>query len=296
LRRNIIPTVIALLLVLALGSSAFALAAAGGSRTVAPNLVGRTEDAARLAGSRHKPSLNVSVSRRLVSDDPVGTVIGQSPAAGEWLKSGGTIHLTLSKGPPLVVVPPVVGLMWPAPLKPLQDLKFEVVLAHQYDDVAPKDQVLRTDPAPGTGAPRNSAVTVVVSDGPKPVPVPNVVGQKYDDAVKALDAVHLGANRVDDFSETVDPGLVISQDPAANADAARDSKVTLHVSKGPERISVPDVRGMTIEDASNVLQAAGLQVGGVSFYSPHRKVKDQDPSPDTKVKRGTSVDLVLERH
>jgi len=292
LHRNIIPTVVSILLVLALGASAYAVNAAGGARTVAPNFVGSTENAAILAASKHRPALEVTVSRKIVSDDPAGLVIGQDPAPGAWMKTRGAIHLTVSKGPPPIPVPQVAAQKDVDAVNALRQAGFDVSVTPQFDDTIKKGLVIGTEPEGGKNAPRGSTITLFVSQGPKPVPVPNVVGQTFEDAAKTLSDAHLGVTRVDDFSETVDSGKVISQDPASG-EAPKDSKVTLHVSKGPERISVPDLTGLSLDDAQSALDAAGLQLGTVDHWRKDRVVKAQDPSPGDKVKRGTSVDLLF---
>jgi serine/threonine-protein kinase len=294
LRNHAIPVAIIALLVIALSASAFAVTSAGASRVGVPTVVGRNLDSARVVASERK--LGVTIDRRVTADDAPGTVLRQRPAAGSWMASGASIHVVISKGPPPIAVPSVAGQPEAQARSSLAAAGFEVAPpTHQFDDTVPKGSVISQSPAGGEQASRDTKVQLVISDGPKPVPVPNVVGQSYDDAVNVLKAAHLGVTRVDDFSDTIPVGQVISQDPAANAQAPRDSKVTLHVSKGPDLVTVPDVRNMKVEDASAALEQAGLAVGDVAFYSPGRRVKSQDPEGGKRVKRGTTVDLVLEK-
>jgi serine/threonine-protein kinase len=66
--------------------------------------------------------------------------------------------------------------------------------------------------------------------------------------------------------------------------------VTVNVSKGPELIPVPDVRGMSVQDATNKLTAAGFVADGVT--GPLNKpVTNTSPPPGTPVKRGSHVGL-----
>jgi serine/threonine-protein kinase len=132
----------------------------------------------------------------------------------------------------------------------------------------------------------------VISDGPKPVDVPNVVGKTYDDAVKALTAKRFKVTRTDEFSDTVPIGVVIRHDPVPGASAPRDSTVTVVVSKGPDLVTVPDLRGETVDDAVATLEADGLQVDVVG-YRPGRRVKEQDPEGGTKLHRNQTVTLYL---
>jgi eukaryotic-like serine/threonine-protein kinase len=124
------------------------------------------------------------------------------------------------------------------------------------------------------------------------VEVPNVVGQSYDDAVKALTAKRFRVTRTDEFSDTVPTGKVIRHDPVAGAAAPRDSTVTVVVSKGPDLVAVPDLRGETVEDAVAALESAGLQVDVVG-YRPGRRVREQDPPVGTRLHRNETVTLYL---
>jgi serine/threonine-protein kinase len=167
-----------------------------------------------------------------------------------------------------------------------------VAVERRYDETVAKDVALGTEPAAGGTAPRESTVKLVVSDGPAPVPVPDVAGKGYDGAVQVLAGVRLGASRRDAFSETVDAGVVIGTEPAAGQPAARDSQVVVVVSKGPETVKVPGVVGQSVEAASQALAAVGL-TPDVQNYGPGKKVRAQDPPAGTTVRKGSKVTLFL---
>jgi serine/threonine-protein kinase len=152
--------------------------------------------------------------------------------------------------------------------------------------------VLGTDPTTGAGAAPDSHIKLIVSDGPAPVAVPDVTGRGYDEAAAALSDVRLGATRAEEFSDSVETGKVIRTDPAAGQQAPRDSEVTVVVSKGPELITVPSLRGQSVEQASSQLRSIGL-VPDVEDYEPGGRVRAQDPDPGTQVKRGEKVTLFL---
>jgi eukaryotic-like serine/threonine-protein kinase len=124
------------------------------------------------------------------------------------------------------------------------------------------------------------------------VAVPDTSGKSYDAAVAALQAKRFSATRVDDFSETVPAGNVVGTDPPAGQLAPRDSQVAVHVSKGPQPVAVPDVVNMSVEQASQALQASGL-VADVQNFAPGRPVKSQNPPAGTQVNRGSKVTLAL---
>jgi beta-lactam-binding protein with PASTA domain len=132
----------------------------------------------------------------------------------------------------------------------------------------------------------------VVSDGPAPVEVPDVAGKGYDEAAAAISAKRLAPVKREAFSDSVAVGVVIGTDPAAGQAAPRDSNVGIIVSKGPELIAVPNVIGQSVEAASQALSNAGL-AADVQNFGPGKKVRAQDPSAGTMVKRGAKVTLFL---
>ena len=102
----------------------------------------------------------------------------------------------------------------------------------------------------------------------------------------------LGATRNDVFSDTVAAGAVIGTEPATGQPAARDSTVTVVVSKGPEMVQVPNVVGMSVEGASAKLAAVGLSPN-VENYGPGKPVRAQAPGGGTVVRKGSKVTLFL---
>ena len=167
-----------------------------------------------------------------------------------------------------------------------------VTAEHRTDENVPAGQVIDQSPA-ADQAPPGSEVHLVISDGPRPVEVPNVVGKSYDDAAKGLAAKRFKVTRMDEYSDTVAAGQVIRHDPVAGAEAPRDSAVTVVVSRGPDLVTVGDYEGETVEDAVALLEAAGLQVDVVG-YRPGRPGQAPGPSGGHQgVRRGETVTLYL---
>jgi len=221
-------------------------------------------------------------------------VIRQAPAAASFLSNGGSVRVVVSRGPPPVDVPAdLAGTPAAEAQARLESAGFVVRVERGYDEVVEADLVISTDPALGSKAPRESEIVLRVSDGPAPVPVPaEVVGKTYDEAVFILKAKGFGVARADVFSDTVETGKVVGTDPAVGQAAPKGSTVTVNVSKGPELVTVPNLRDMTVEAASQQLQALGL-VPNVENYAPGKKVRATDPTSGTQVKKGSKVTLFL---
>jgi eukaryotic-like serine/threonine-protein kinase len=285
-----VPAVVAVLVIAVLVAAGLLLArSASGGTVAAPQLVGLTQDEAAARAAR--AGLVVQVEQRDV-DDPAGRVISQAPSAGAFLDDGGTVRLVVSRGPPPVVIPDVAGQPEEQATLTLAGAGFAVDPRHDFDENVPAGIAIRTDPAANEKHAPESTIALVVSDGPRPVAVPDTSGKSYDAAVAALQAKRFSATRVDDFSETVPAGNVVGTDPAAGQLAPRDSQVVVHVSKGPQPVAVPNVVNMSVEQASQTLQTSGLDAD-VQNFAPGRTVKSQNPPAGTQVNRGSKVTLAL---
>ncbi len=255
-----------------------------------PGLVGLQRPEAAAAAT--DAQLLMTVVDRRTSDDPRGLIVEQRPGPGAFLSEGDEVRVVVSRGPPPVVIPNVAGLVLADAQAQLELAGFVVALERQYSEDFVTDIVLGSAPSGGEKARPESTITLAVSDGPAPVPVPDVAGQSYDQAVANLAAKRLGAARRDAFSDTVASGTVIGTEPAAGQSVPRDSQVMIVVSKGPEMVQVPNVVGMTIESASSALRDRGLSPD-VENYAPGARVRAQAPPGGTVVKKGSKVTLFL---
>jgi eukaryotic-like serine/threonine-protein kinase len=96
----------------------------------------------------------------------------------------------------------------------------------------------------------------------------------------------------EEFSDDVGVGLVIRTDPPAGTEVARDSVVTLVVSRGPDLVTVPNIAGFTADAAQAALAEVGL-VGEVATAQLGGTVVSADPAIGTQVRRGSTVRVTL---
>jgi serine/threonine-protein kinase len=291
--HRLVPAVVAAVLVLALvavGVIIAGTASGGGATEPTPNLVGLlAEDAIASAAAK---GLTVDL-QRVDADDIVGLVMSQRPAPGSFIEDGGKIRLVVSRGPPPVPVPQVDGMNAADAQFELEQAGFVVTPRQDYDDLVPVGNVIGTDPPKGSSAPRESEIVLIVSKGPTPVPVPDVSNRTYDEAAAALAAQGFKATRNDVFDDKVDTGKVVGTDPPGGQSAPKGSTITVNVSKGPELVAVPNnLVGKTVEQASQILQAAGL-IPDVENYAPGKTVRAVSPKEGTQVKKGSKVSLIL---
>jgi len=235
-----------------------------------------------------------------VCDDniPAGEVINQDPAGGSSVPEGTTVTLTVSSGPCNAVVPDVVGLTLEAAQAALAVYNFNVQTTDACSDTVPAGSVISQNPVAGTAVTEGSTVNLVVSSGPCPVTVPDVVGQDQASAEAAIAAAGLVVGEITvQCSDTVPAGSVISQNPAGGASVAPGSTVDLVVSTGPCNAVVPDVVGLTQAAATTAITAAGLYVGTVTEQCSDTvaagSVISQNPVAGTAVTEGSTVNLVV---
>ncbi len=136
--------------------------------------------------------------------------------------------------------------------------------------------------------------------GTSAITVPDLTGKSEAEAKKILsDAGLLLGNVTKDYSETVPEGKIISQNPKAGSKITKNMKVDIVVSRGAPLISVPDCRGLSLDEAKARIQSEGLKVGNVteefSSSQPAGKVSSQNPAPGTDVRKGSSVDLAVSK-
>ena len=148
---------------------------------------------------------------------------------------------------------------------------------------------------------KNTRIVLTVSSGLKKekVNMPDVSGYTTEDATDALVGAGFTESNITPklvFDSSVESGKVIKTDPAANSEVAKDSKITLYVSKGKDQVSVPNLIGETQDAASKLLSEKELSVGQVTTeYSsePEGTVIDQSISAGTKVDKGTTVNITV---
>jgi eukaryotic-like serine/threonine-protein kinase len=164
----------------------------------------------------------------------------------------------------------------------------------QLDEAAPPGVVLAQQYPAATPLEKGTTIDLVVSSGPAPRITPEVTGLTFDEAAAAVAGVQLLIERADDaFSNDVEAGRVISQEPVPGTEQPRDTGVVrVVVSKGPDVVTVPDVSGSSLDAAIQELRNAGLREGDVSGRAG-RNVAVTSPRAGAVVLRNSRVDLVL---
>jgi beta-lactam-binding protein with PASTA domain/predicted Ser/Thr protein kinase len=162
-------------------------------------------------------------------DDRVakGLVISQNPNAGQEVLQGSLVTVTVSLGPPLVEVPSVVGQPAATAQQAVGAADLVVTIVREYSVEVSEGSVIGTTPRGGQRVPKGSAVTLVVSLGPRTFDMPNVQGLATDQAVGQLEGLGLSVE------VTVIPGtigdVVVGQGPRPGETVEEGQQVTIYV-------------------------------------------------------------------
>jgi serine/threonine-protein kinase len=196
--------------------------------------------------------------------------------------------------PNRVPVPPVLGQTLASARQELDGAGFEVDIKRRSDP-APVDTVIDQIPTAGERFDEGSTVTLLVSNGPTTVRVPDVLGLSESEARKRVNRAHLKPTVQGESSSKVAEGNVIRSDPGSGVAIDRGSRVILIVSTGPERVTVPDVVGQTQDDAFARLSRGGLSVVVRERASsePKGSVVTQTPPAGEEVDSGSRVTLFV---
>jgi beta-lactam-binding protein with PASTA domain/predicted Ser/Thr protein kinase len=203
-----------------------------------------------------------------------GDVVRTDPGTGSSAKRGATVTIIESTGPVMISVPQVTGLTEAAAQAELRKsgLTPGAVTAAASTTI-PVGVVISTDPVVGTLWPQPKPVRLTVSAGQ---PLPNFVGQQFS---AAQGAAQSGGYQLQEqtVSSSQASGTVVQQSPAAGTPISQGEVVTVQVSSGPPEVGIPNVQGLSVQQATQELQQAGFQVnvnhglfGGstVTGYSP----------------------------
>ena len=258
-----------------------------------PDFTGKTRAAANALAAANQLAQPTYAVPRYDAHKANGTVMDQDVEPQVQVRTGTSVLLTLSKGPEPVAVPAnLVGMQLAEAATALQAVHLKLGgHSSEYNADQPEGAVLRST-KPGPFLP-GTAVSVVVSRGPAPVAVPDVAQQSLSSA-KAELAGHgfTHTNVIREYSDTVAEGLVIRQSPKPPATAQTTSTVTLYVSKGAELFRVPDLFGLTVNEAKAALANVGMVAKVMDLRGGRNEhVLSQDPDHNAYRRHGTVVTI-----
>jgi serine/threonine-protein kinase len=241
--------------------------------------------------------LEPKVVREFNDTTEEGKVFDQDPESGERIERGNIVTIHVSQGKRKVDVPNVKGLGVAEAVARLKDAGLEANPVEVFSS-EPEGTVIAQDPGAGKSVVEGTSVRINVSQGARPIAVPNVVGQSFDAAKAALEGEGFVVKRTDQNSN-IQPNTVIDTKPAPGTELQSGATVTVIVSKGPKDAAVPNVEGLDEETARQELEDAGF-TASVSDEPTDDPANDgfvlaQDPPGGNRAEQGSTVVIFVGR-
>jgi beta-lactam-binding protein with PASTA domain len=289
--------------------------------TVLPDVVGKGEDAA--VAELAQVGLRSVIVRDFNAAVPEGVVMAQEPNATTVSpevveKRGGkgwlwvllaiavvaiaavAVYFFMAQGGKDVTVPDVTGKTVAEATTALTDIGLELgTVTEKANTDVPAGEIVSQDPQAGATAEEGSRVNVVAAVAPEGVEVPDVTGATVSKAKSDLKAAGLTWRITQVYDDTVAKDVVLAQSPKEGTRVDEGAEIALTVSLGPQppaNTTVPDVEGMTSDEAQQALANAGLTMKSVGDYSdtiPENEVAAQWPAAGSSVAPDTQVLLIV---
>jgi serine/threonine-protein kinase len=180
----------------------------------------------------------------------------------------------------------------------LNKLGLGIKTSTQASSTVESGKIISQSVKSGTSVDKNTTINVVVSSGPASVSVPSVVGKSESAATTTLKSSGFTVSVEYEYSDSVDQGNVISQNPTGSA--AEGDTVTITVSQGKKvsYVTVPNVIGMTEEAAKKTLEDQGLVASVVYQTSSgtYGQVTSQGYNSGDSLAKGTTVTIVVSHY
>ena len=263
-----------------------------------PTVIGM--DKATAQATVEEAGFSSTLDERYDNQAEKNTVMGTDPAKGQKAVRGSEVAVLLSLGKPTVPDPGTNSSLQYYTSK-LTDRTLKVKKGDDvYSDEIAKGHVAEVQPAAGTEVNTGSTVEVRMSKGKRPVTVPGVKGQDSKRAKKTLEKAGLQvAEETEEFNKDIPAGQAIRTDPKEGAEVESGTEVTLVLSNA---IEVPDVQGLSVDDARKALREAGLNpvdgspvedssedAGDVAEQSPGAgELVDPSKNTDVEIRESTS--------
>jgi eukaryotic-like serine/threonine-protein kinase len=196
-----------------------------------------------------------------------------------------------------IVVPTIVGLSKEEAEQKITALGLQFSIKETVNSDRPEGEVLESDPVEGAKLKSDDIVSVIISGGLEKIKVPDLREYDLESAKKAIKINGFSVGNVtEEFSDTVPADTVISQNPEPDAEASKESKIDLVVSRGPEFREVPDIIGKSLVQAETMLKNVKLKLGSkieveTEDKSLDGKIKSQSIEKGTKIKENQSVSV-----
>lgn len=206
--------------------------------------------------------------------------------AGNWLRTDD------------VVVPPLVGKDIDEVKAVLEDLELKINVTERFDSDVPINTVRTQSPSAGIKVKKGQTINVTVSAGSRLAKVPNLINQNGYDAKLLLSQANLEVGEVNEEFSDRPIGVIIDQNPRAGLEVPENSEVNYTISKGREfaEVLMPNLIGLTVESAREMLNPLGLSIGTVGERNSQFTaglIIEQSIPPQTETLENSVVNIVV---
>ena len=263
----------------------------GGAPTLIeiPDLTG--SDQAQALSDLQNLGFKVGIENAADSSVPVGSVIRTQPPSSTVIDPDSLVTIIVSVGPEAFPIPYILDIESERAIFVIEESGFTIgQLLEVNDDNIPRGFVISQNPVAGTKMGPGSTIDLVISKGPSLIEITDLSRKSPEDAIQILETLGFEYELLEEYSEDVEIGLVSGTVPIAGEIVTPDQLIQVVVSLGI-RIEVPEVDGLTYEEAIQILDELGL-VATVSGDTSKR-VRQQIPRKGEFVEPGDIVELTF---
>ena len=263
----------------------------GGAPTLIeiPDLTG--SDQAQALSDLQNLGFKVGIENAADSSVPVGSVIRTQPPSSTVIDPDSLVTIIVSVGPEAFPIPYILDIESERAIFVIEESGFTIgQLLEVNDDNIPRGFVISQNPVAGTKMGPGSIIDLVISKGPSLIEITDLSRKSPEDAIQILETLGFEYELLEEYSEDIEIGLVSGTVPIAGEIVTPDQLIQVVVSLGI-RIEVPEVDGLTYEEAIQILDELGL-VATVSGDTSKR-VRQQIPRKGEFVEPGDIVELTF---
>ena len=217
-----------------------------------------------------------------------------------------TIGITLfalnAGNPKDVILPDFAGLTVEEAKKKAEESKLTInVLEEKYDVEIEEGKIISQDPKyqPNFTVKEGTTINVTVSKGQEIVKVTKLVGKTKDEAMRELKELGLEVKIEEDYNDEVEAGIVVEQSVAEGEEVLAGSEIILKISLGIEQVEVPDLTGLTEDEAKTKITEAKLKYKAtykITDSSKGKGVVEQSISPKSFVDKNSEITITINEY
>jgi len=267
------------------------LPADGGAPTLVeiPDLTG-SEQAQALEDLQNL-GFKVGIENSANASVPAGSVIRTQPPSNTVINPDSLVTIIVSVGPEAFPIPYVLDIETERAIYVIEESGFTLgQLLEVNDDSIPRGFVISQNPVAGTKMSPGTTVDLVISKGPSLIEISDLSRKSPEDAIQILETLGFEYELIEEYSEDVEIGLVSGTIPEAGEIVTPDQLIQVVVSLGI-RIEMPEVDGLSYEDAIKILEE--LNLVPTIIGDTNGRVRQQIPRKGEFVEPGQVVELTF---